>query len=119
MHPVRDLSVALLAVAALAACGGDSDDPAPAPLPRLSAATPATLSGSCADLAARLTGLANTTITAVTEQAAGALMVAGQPVACHCLVTGSMYPRTGTDGNAYAIGFEMRLPIDWNGRFFY
>jgi feruloyl esterase len=30
-----------------------------------------------------------------------------------------MYPRTGSDGNAYAIGFEMRLPIAWNGRFFY
>ena len=23
------------------------------------------------------------------------------------------------DGNAYAIGFEMRLPNAWNGRFFY
>jgi feruloyl esterase len=24
-----------------------------------------------------------------------------------------------TDGNRYAIGFEMRLPLAWNGRFFY
>jgi feruloyl esterase len=30
-----------------------------------------------------------------------------------------MFPRTGIDGNSYAIGFEMRLPNDWNGRFFY
>src|SRR5205823_5054202 len=29
-------------------------------------------------------------------------------------------PRTSTvDGKSYAIGFEMRLPLDWNGRFFY
>jgi pimeloyl-ACP methyl ester carboxylesterase len=31
-----------------------------------------------------------------------------------------MFPRTSpVDGNSYAIGFEMRLPNDWNGRFFY
>jgi len=27
--------------------------------------------------------------------------------------------RTGSDGAAYAIGFEMRLPEAWNGRFYY
>ena len=31
-----------------------------------------------------------------------------------------MYRRTSPqDGKSYAIGFEMRLPNDWNGRFFY
>ena len=31
-----------------------------------------------------------------------------------------MYDRTSTvDGKSYAIGFEMRLPLQWNGRFFY
>lgn len=122
MHPFRDLSVAFAAVAALAACGGDDDSPAPAPapqIPRLAAATPGMLSGTCADLTARLAALPNTTISAVSDEAAGALMVAGTPVPQHCRVTGSMYPRTGTDGNAYAIGFQMRLPIAWNGRFFY
>jgi predicted esterase len=121
MHPVRDLSVALLAVAALTACGGDDDSPATPPLPQLSAATPAALTGTCADLSTRLTALAlaNTTISAVTDVAAGTLTVAGTPVPQHCRVTGSMYPRTGTDGNSYAIGFEMRLPVAWNGRFFY
>ena len=29
-----------------------------------------------------------------------------------------MNERTGTDGKPYAIGFEMRLPDDWNGRYF-
>ena len=53
------LIAALGAATLFAACGGDDDDPAP--LPRLSAATPASLSGTCADLAPRLATLANTT----------------------------------------------------------
>jgi len=119
----------------LAACGGGSgggirsgdsgggstappatDVTAPA-LPQLAAATGATLS-SCADLATRIT-FANTTITSAADVAAGTLTVAGKAVPAHCLLKGSMYPRTGIDGNAYAIGFEMRLPLAWNGRFFY
>ncbi|WOB08846.1 tannase/feruloyl esterase family alpha/beta hydrolase [Piscinibacter gummiphilus] len=116
----RRLSPAALAattlLAALAGCGGNDDEPGG--LPRLAAATPATLSGTCADLASRLT-LANTTITSTTDVPAGTLLVGGQPIAQHCRVVGSMYPRTGIDGNAYAIGFEMRLPNNWNGRFFY
>jgi feruloyl esterase len=92
--------------------GGD------AALPRLSAATGSALS-SCTDLVTRVS-LANTTITAVNAIAAGTLRVAGAPVPEHCQVTGKMNARTSTvDGNAYAIGFEMRLPNVWNGRFFY
>lgn len=124
MNTSKTLRLGLLAAASatvLAACGGNDDDPpAPAPaLPQLSPATPAALAGTCADLAAQLATLANTTITATTDVAAGTLMVAGQPVPQHCLVTGSMHPRVGIDGNNYAIGFEMRLPNAWNGRFFY
>lgn len=37
----------------------------------------------------------------------------------HCLVRGSMARRTGTDGKPYAIGFELRLPARWNGRFLF
>ncbi|MGY4827302.1 tannase/feruloyl esterase family alpha/beta hydrolase [Sphaerotilaceae bacterium SBD11-9] len=112
----RALSLASLPLLLIAtACGGDDDET----IPQLSAATPGTLSGTCASLAGRLTTLANTTITASTDVAAGTLTVAGQPVPQHCRVTGSMYSRVGTDGNNYAIGFEMRLPNAWNGRFFY
>lgn len=63
MHLTRPTRAALAAATlatTLAGCGGNDDEPAA--LPRLAAATPATLSGSCADLASRLT-LANTTIT--------------------------------------------------------
>ena len=35
----------------------------------------------------------------------------------HCLVAGQLNQRTGIDGKAYAIGFEMRLPQGWNQRF--
>ena len=38
------------------------------------------------------------------------------PVA-HCLVRGRVAERIGSDGHAYAISFELRLPDDWTGRF--
>jgi feruloyl esterase len=112
------LAVVLLSgsVLGLSACGG-SDEP---PLPALSAATPGTLV-SCASLAASA-ALANTTITASTLVASGALAVTGvtTPMPEHCLVTGRMNQRTSAvDGKSYAIGFEMRLPTAWNGRYFY
>lgn len=105
----------------LAACGGGSDSLSTnaTQLPRLSAAQPATLSGDCAALAARLT-FANTTFTSVTDVPAGTLKVAGKSVPEHCVIEGKMNQRTSAvDGQTYAIGFEMRLPIAWNGRFFY
>lgn len=99
-------------VVLLAGCGGDDE------LPQLSEARPASLL-SCTDLATRLS-LANTTLTAATEVPAGTLTVAGQPVREHCRLTGRMFDRVSTvDGQSYAIGFEMRLPKAWNGRFFY
>ena len=100
----------------LTACGGDGRwSP---PLPQLAAATGAPLS-SCAELAAGFT-FANTTIASAETAPAGALTWAGAPVAAHCLVKGEMFRRTSAmDGNSYAIMFEMRLPQDWNGRFFY
>ncbi|MGF6367893.1 alpha-beta hydrolase superfamily lysophospholipase [Paraburkholderia sp. RAU6.4a] len=107
--------------AMLAACGGGSDSlsTSATQLPRLSAAQPATLSGNCSALAARLT-FAATTFTSVTDVPAGTLTVAGKSVPEHCVIEGKMNQRTSAvDGQTYAIGFEMRLPIAWNGRFFY
>lgn len=104
----------LLASLALAGCGGNNDDD----IPQLAPATGAALA-SCADLATRIT-YANTTVTAASAVAAGTLTVGGQPVAEHCRVTGRMFQRTSAvDGQTYAIGFEMRLPNAWNGRFWY
>ena len=121
--------IAALATLGLAGCS-DNDDPvtppvAPAPpvqtvppLPQLAPAVGATL-GACAELATRIS-YPDTSITAANSIAAGTLTVAGKPVAAHCQITGQMLRRVSpVDGKSYAIGFEMRLPQNWNGRFFY
>ena len=114
---MKTTAIALCVSATLAACGGSSSNTST--LPRLTAATPATLAGSCATLAARL-AFANTTFTSVQDVPAGTLTVAGKPIAEHCVIEGQMNQRVSSvDGKTYAIGFEMRLPVAWNGRFFY
>ncbi len=37
----------------------------------------------------------------------------------YCRIDGSIDPHTGIDGKAYAIGFSLALPDDWNGRFLF
>jgi hypothetical protein len=106
---------ALLA-ATLAACGGGENGDTN--LPQLGAAVGAAFTGNCSDLASF--SFHDTTITSATTVAAGGVTVGGNPAPAHCLVQGKMYPRTSpVDGKAYAIGFEMRLPLAWNGRFYY
>ena len=101
----------------LLACNSSNNDISPVEIPQLSPATAANLSGNCNDLAASMSALANTTITSSSEVAAGELMVAGNDIPAHCLVTGSMFERVSDiDGNVYAIRFEMRLPLNWNGQ---
>jgi feruloyl esterase len=110
------LAGAVAFAALTTACGGGSS-PFASLLPQLAAAQPATLIGSCADLATKIS-FANTTVTSATAVAAGT--VGGVPAPAHCLVTGRMFDRVSpVDGQNYAIGFEIRLPINWNGRFFY
>ena len=41
----------------------------------------------------------------------------GEGLPAACVVKGEADRRTGADGKAYAIRFEMRLPQRWNGRF--
>ncbi|MBW8835302.1 MAG: tannase/feruloyl esterase family alpha/beta hydrolase, partial [Burkholderia sp.] len=114
---MRKSVIAVCVSATLSACGGSTDDTST--LPRLSAATPAALVGNCAALASKLS-FANTTFSSVQDVPAGTLKVAGKPIAEHCLVQGQMNQRvSAVDGKTYAIGFEMRLPVAWNGRFFY
>ena len=114
----RAYILSTLAAAALAACGGNSVAPVATELPQLTAATGATLA-SCTDLASKIS-YPNTTITAANAIPAGTLTIAGKPVPAHCQVTGTMDQRVSpVDGKTYAIGFELRLPNNWNGRFFY
>ncbi len=114
MRAHQPLALSAAAAALLMGCGGSSD----AALPQLSAATPATLQ-SCATLASSL-ALPDTRITSAEQVPAGPITVQGvtTQAPAHCLVKGKMKERTGpVDGASYAIGFEMRLPVEWNGRF--
>jgi len=107
------LPIALAASVLLLACGGNDEET----LSQLAAAQPGTLA-NCTSLAGFT--FANTTITAATVVTAGTLTNAGQPVGEHCRVTGRMNQRvSAVDGQTYAIGFEMRLPRDWSGRYLY
>lgn len=75
----------------------------------------------CTDLAAAFS-YPNTTLTSVAPQAAGPVTVSGivYNLPDHCVIQGKMNERVGPiDNRPYAIGFEMRLPTRWNGRFLY
>ena len=37
----------------------------------------------------------------------------------HCVVSGELEKRTGADGKPYYIGYQMRLPENWNGKFLF
>jgi feruloyl esterase len=95
-----------------ATCSGNREGP------RLSPASGAHLS-SCGELPAAFR-FDHTTIVSAEPVPSGTLTWGGAPIGAHCLVKGEMHRRTSRqDGKTYAIGFEMRLPDAWNGRFFY
>jgi feruloyl esterase len=119
-------SFGVASVALLASCantGGTSGVVEPV---LLKAAVPAAMTGVCADIASNFK-YAQVRITSSTSVAAGAVALSGAPnapktaydVPTHCLVKGLMQERKGADGKDYAIGFEARLPTQWNGRFYH
>ena len=78
------------------------------------------LASKCPSLSS-LTGLPNST-TVINSAALNAPRAAqGNTPALpeHCEVQGRMNERTGVNSQRYAIRFHLRLPIDWNGRFFF
>ncbi|MGX1307095.1 pimeloyl-ACP methyl ester carboxylesterase [Amorphus suaedae] len=87
------------ALAALAPAAAGAQDASPAP---------------CDTLTAEAIGTDNLAITSV-EHVEG-MEEAAVP---HCILRGALDQRTGADGKSFAIGFEMRLPDTWNGRFFH
>jgi feruloyl esterase len=80
----------------------------------------------CSDLAAQLT-LANTTIDSVSLDKGGkkAQFPNAGPMPENCVVRGtigaytSAYTNPDNGSNAYGTRFELRMPTQWNGRFFY
>lgn len=104
---------ALLATLVLAGCATPSAAPPP---PR--AARPGALL-QCEALARQFQH-PHTQLSSATLVPEGSLLNAGQPVGAHCLVSGQMHRRvSAVDGQTYAIGFELRLPRAWSGRFLY
>lgn len=90
-----------------------------AAIPQLSEAKSSVLAKSCEGFSALLTAN-NTVIDSVETVAKGVLKLGDNEVEEHCLVRGKMHERIGeVDGKPYAIGFELRLPKKWNGRFYY
>ena len=111
-HP---LPLAALSAALLIGCGGGASDTA---LPQLAAASPGTLQ-ACAELVGSL-ALPDTRLTSSELVAAGPITLQNvtTQLPAHCLVKGKMKERTSpVDGASYAIGFEIRMPVNWNGRF--
>ena len=114
---LHDLPCAPLLTPALAlllvACSSTPVTPPPTLAPSRAAALT-----SCETLAAGFRH-PQTSLDSATLVAEGVMKQGGSPIAAHCLVKGQMHKRKGSDGRDYAIGFEMRLPQNWNGRFYY
>jgi hypothetical protein len=112
--------LAFASLLALTACAGGPKDvvggTAAAPA-QLKAALGAALQ-ACDALTSQFR-YSDTRLDSAANVAAGPIVPNGHAVAAHCLVKGKMNPRKGADGQDYAIGFEMRLPQAWNGRFYY
>jgi len=109
---------AIAAAALLAACTSGPRESAGGAAPaRLSAAIGGALQG-CDTLPGRFT-FEQTRLDSAARVGAGPIAPNGHAVVAHCVVKGQMRPRKGTDGQDYAIGFEMRLPEQWNGRFYH
>ncbi|WP_028311304.1 tannase/feruloyl esterase family alpha/beta hydrolase [Derxia gummosa] len=105
------IPVALAGVLGLAGCGSDDSSDA-ASVTKL----------ACGEITTAALGITGLTVTATETVAAGTVTPSGADSALpqHCRVTGSIDPHTSpVDGKAYAIGFELRLPTDWNGRFMF
>ena len=78
-------------------------------------ATPPPPGVPCADLPAALAGMAGLPALRITQASLQPADDKGH--AAHCLVSGLINERLGIDRKRYAIGFEMRLPAGWSGRF--
>lgn len=96
----------------LSACGGGNAVLAPQ-----SAAPPAACAALLTDAKLSNTTLSTSYVPPGTRRPGGA--ATGDFLPGHCVVTGSINPRVGVDGKNYAIGFQLSLPDNWNGRFLF
>jgi feruloyl esterase len=93
-------------------------------VPQLARAAPdSDRAGRCAGLAdVQLPGLTIDKVELAPAQEAIGDEKNGEPRAMlpeHCLLRGTIDRRTGVGNRPYGIGFELRLPASWNGRFLF
>jgi len=87
----------------------------------IQAQTPSDAAARCAGLS----GLARANLTFAKAELVEAGPAPGPPGArrtnlpTHCLVQGTINPRVGVGGREFGIGFEVRLPLEWSGRFMF
>ena len=113
MNPRITTPASALLLVLLAGCGGSDGTPAVLDAKASAAA--------CTDIISK-SGLSATTLTTSYVPAGTkrpGTLTTGDFLPGHCVVTGAMNPRTGVDGKPYAIGFQLSLPDNWNGRFLY
>ena len=112
-------SLLAIALGGLAVYSGLTNAASVVQTPSLSEAKPSVLSTRCEGLSSLLVA-SDTVIDSIETVLKGTLKQGDTDIEEHCLVTGKMHERIGEiDGKPYAIGFELRLPKAWNGRFLY
>lgn len=118
------ITVCTLLAGAAACNAGDVGTPAAAPV-AVAAAFPGT-ADHCATLATSMQGqwpdLTTRILTSSWRPTGSQLktpMGSLGPLPKHCEITAVMHERIGSDGQNYAIHFHLRLPAQWNGRFFF
>ncbi len=117
-YSFRKTVVAVAAIGSLTAySGSDASASPPAPAPSTQTAN----GQACQKLASAASEVwpnPTTVLTAATFNAASPASAAAPAVPEHCEVIGFMNKRVGTDGKPYSIKFHLRMPTNWNGRFF-
>ncbi len=104
------ISLSALSPCLLLAASSCSDDDGPG--------SPGATLPSCADLAAAELGVSGVVVTGTEELPAGSFEGADYPR--HCRVSGHVSERQGVDGKRYAIGFELRVPVEgYDGQLFF
>lgn len=82
------------------------------------AASP-TLAAITADNCAALSGFAYPDLRIEAAEFVSGVTKDDTPLPDHCRIEGYLEDRTGTDGKAYATGFELRIPTAWNERLYF
>lgn len=123
MEQKNFLIIPAMTISCILFSGCGNHDDSKDPLPQLTPAKSGLLN-ICSEIASQY-NFKNTVITGSKIIAAGNVEYStteNYRAPEHCLVTGYMNERMGAGiagETRYAIGFEMRLPTNWNGRFYY